>query len=129
KPKGGTPVTPNADGSVLVKSVTKPTGANKPWRVELMDGRAGTTFDTKLTEAAQEAQAKGWPVQAAFEEVQKGGRTFTNVTKVELVKANEPPLPLEDTEPKGEPEKILLVRKIALPAGGHYWVLQSDRRQ
>lgn len=119
----------NPDGSALVKSVTKPSGDKKPWRVELVDGRSGTTFDTKLTEAAEEARVKGMPIVATFEDVTKNGRTFTNLIKVEVIKASEAPLPLEDTEPKGEPEKILVVRKVPLTGGGHYHVIQSERRQ
>ena len=120
-----------ADGSVLVTNVTAKSGTSaktkKPWTsftISFDNGTTGSTFDTFLADEAQEAKATGRRVRATLE----ANGQYTNLTALEFVPVAQAEAPADpDTEPVGEPEKILTVRMIKTKAGPR-WVIQSDKR-
>lgn len=128
-PAGRTEAAP--DGSVLVTNVTAKSGTSvkskKPWTaftVTFDNGTSGSTFDTTIADDAKAAKLAGQRVRVTLE--QNG--QYTNLTALELVQAGQTEAPAEpDTEPVGEPEKILTVRMIKTKAGPR-WVIQSDKR-
>jgi len=115
------------DGVAKVASVV-PGGEGKPTRVTLSDGRSGTTFDTKLVEKAQDVYKRNVPVTARFEDVQRAGRTFTNL--MELAEAEAPPVP--QAKPEQEPpipEKVLTVREAHDPSGKVWFIIGGSERE
>lgn len=120
----------SADGSTKVKSVTPKPAEKKPGTVAFEDGRQGTTFDDKLLETATQAKAEGWSVVPKFETKpgKPGKPDFVNVVAIERVVVQEPALPLEDTEPVGQPEKVLFAQHVTPEGKSAYWKIQTDKR-
>lgn len=121
-----------ADGSALVVSVEEKSGVGKggkPWTrfgVTFDDGRAGSTFDAKIAEKAQQAKLAGALV---VPDLKEDGRyvNLLSLTPAAIQQA-EPEHP--DTEPVGEPEKILAIRHVeAVGDRTAYDVIQTDHRE
>lgn len=121
-------VAPRPDGTAHVTHVYAAEGT-KPAKVVFDDGRSGTTFDTKLADAAQAARKAGTLVVPKLDEVHKGDRTFINLTALTEASAAVP----EDDLTKPEPEvveTILMTRKIAGANGGKdWWIVQGSERE
>lgn len=121
---------PAADGSVLVADVREdkrdPNGKWIKYVVTFDTGEMLSTLDDDLAEKARETKAAGARVIPVTEK--KGKYTnLTGLTVVQPVIDAEPMLPIEpDTEPIGQPEKVLTVRKSS---SGTYWVICTDRRE
>lgn len=114
----------SADGSTKVKNVKPPAAGKKVTWVEFVDGREASTFDEKIIALATEAKAGDWTVIPKLEVKGK----FTNLTGLERIVVQEPALPLEDTEPVGQPEKVLFTRDVVREGKPAAWQIQTDRR-
>lgn len=118
----------SADGTTKVKAVKPKPGDKKPGRVEFEDGRSGTTFDATLLENAEKYRVSGAVVKPTFEEkppAKEGQRPFINVVSIEVVVRVNADVPVEDNEPVGQPEKVLMQRLVK-PG---YWLIQTATRQ
>jgi hypothetical protein len=126
-----TPVAAGPTGAVLVTDVKERSGTKngKAWKaydVTFSDGKSGATFDEKIAIEARAAITSKAPQVAVFE--QKG--KYTNLIELTPYKAPEPGLPLEDKEPVGGPEKILVIRQATPPPpSAPYGIIQTDKRQ
>ena len=122
-----------ADGMTYVTEVREKRGVNgaRPWvkaTVLFTDGRSGGTFDTDLGAKAKQFQADHAP---CVPELTEAGKYGADLVRLEAWTDPGPALPFEeDTEPAGQPEKILTVRKQHSAAGDvDYFLVQTDRRQ
>jgi hypothetical protein len=121
-------VAPRPDGTAHVTHVYAAEGT-KPAKVVFDDGRSGTTFDTKLADAAQAARKAGTLVVPKLDEVHKGDRTFINLTALTEASAAVPEEDLTKPEPEVV-ETILMTRKIAGANGGKdWWIVQGSERE
>lgn len=114
----------SADGSTKVKDTKRSTAEKKPSWVVFEDGRELSTFDTALLDKADEAKAAGWTVIPKITEKGK----YKNLVGLERIVVQEPALPLEDTEPVGQPEKVLFTRDVVREGKPAAWQIQTDRR-
>ncbi len=118
----------SVDGVTRVVSVEKRTGtskAGKPYTshtVTLEDGRSGSTFDEALAKAAEELRKSKALCKPEFETKGK----YQNL--VGFATPPEPALPIVDTEPVGQPEKILTIRAVQPEKGANYWIVGTDKR-
>lgn len=129
---------PSPDGLEYVKAVSLSTAEKKPSRIEMEDGRAGTTFDTKVATLAAEAKEKHLPVKAVYTNSDKKGRDgtpYVNLTSLALVDTSQPPLPIpqDDGEPVGQPELMhTKPRQVTASTppwkGQSYWVITTKCR-
>ena len=119
-----------ADGSVLVMAGDEKTGTSekgKAWtryQVSFDDGTFGSTFDHALASEARKAKAEG---RRVLPDLKQEGK-FVNLCGWLARAAAEEQPSLPDTEPVGQPEKILTIRPGMTPSGGPYWQIQSNRR-
>lgn len=108
----------------------------KPSWIKTEDGREGSTFDKKLVELAKGFSTKdgtGEPVVVRFKTTEKNGRTFMNVDAIEkpgpVVQTEAPAVGETDTEPVGQPEKVLTVaEKQNDKSKKKYWNVGTDKR-
>jgi hypothetical protein len=120
---------PVAEG-LRVKSVARKSGTTrgKAWTrglVTFSDNSSGVTFDTKLIEQAEAAQASQIPVQPNLNTTDKG----VDFVGWRPMPAAAPPVePIHPDEPVNGPEKVLTVRKLTTDKGDRFEIQTEKRR-